>query len=117
MCSYRSRWLPFAEYESHPLAREAAADLTRLSGFAASSVDGHISSRTLFRGTYTGADRGPYVSQLLWLDTVYGPERLSRRMRTVRSGVDYATNARDWLALQNGNTPWPDQYDTTWRYI
>jgi hypothetical protein len=111
------RDVPFSEYPSHPLVARAAADVSRFSAFDAPKAKGVVTPETLFRSSIAGSQTGPYVSQFLYLEARFGAERMPRQMRTVRADADYLTTHADWLTVQNGTTPWSDQYDPTPRYI
>lgn len=113
------RDVPLSEYEVHPLAHQAAADLSRFSDFRAphTGPGGSVSPATLFRGGTPGDLTGPYVSQFLWQDTPFGAERVVRSMQTAVSGIDYLTRYEDWLAVQNGAPQAPGEHDPIPRYI
>jgi membrane-associated phospholipid phosphatase len=112
-----ARDVSFAEYDAHPLANRAAADLSRFSDFRGPKLAGRVTPRTLFRGLTPGDLIGPYISQFLWLDTPFGAERIERRMRTAQPGVDFMTRYDDWLAVQNGGVAGEQSYDSMPRYI
>jgi hypothetical protein len=59
------RDLPFRAWDTDPRAAAAAADLRSV---GAPQLD----ATTLFRGTTAGEQRGPLISQFLWLDIPYG---------------------------------------------
>jgi hypothetical protein len=97
-----ARDVPFSEYHGHPLAEQAAADLSELRGFRGPREAGRVSAATLFRGVTPGDLAGPYISQFLWRRTPFGAEEVDRRMRTAQPGHDYMTSYPEWLAMQNG---------------
>ncbi len=113
------RDVPFSEYERHPLAHQAATDLSRFSDLRAphTGAGARVSPGTLFRGGTPGDLRGPYISQFLWQDTPFGAERVVRSMQTALPGIDYLTGYEEWLAVQNGVTPAPGEHDPVPRYI
>ncbi len=125
------RDVPFVDYNNHPLAQEAATDLSKLSDFKGPRENGTVTTSTLFRGTtfhIQGNDKvpsdlvGPYISQFMWLDTPFGVEFVERRMRTRRANLDYMTSFPDWLSVQNGGVatnvpPEPEQFEANRRYI
>jgi hypothetical protein len=112
-----TRDIPFSAYHNDPLIQRAAEDLSRFSEFHGPKIDGKVMASTLFRGKAPGCLEGPYLSQFLALGARYGTEYLDRRIHTVSRGVDYVTDYDEWLSIQNGNSPWPDQYDPVPRYI
>lgn len=92
-----SRDVPFTEYETNPLIKEAADDLSKYLCFF-----GPTNPAYLFRGNYLGDQEGPYVSQFLYRDTPYGSQFIPAMIRTVLPEVDYVTAYDDWLQVQNG---------------
>ncbi|HXG91138.1 MAG TPA: vanadium-dependent haloperoxidase [Blastocatellia bacterium] len=112
-----TRDVPFSEYESNPLTIKAAQDLSRLSDFRGPKTAGQVTPSLLFRGNAPGAIVGPYISQFMLLDTLFGAEEIDRQMRTAHAGVDYLTNYDEWLAIQNGAAGAQLQFDATPRYI
>lgn len=111
------RDVSFLHYGVHPLALAAVADLNRLSDFHGPRQNGLVTPRTLFRDELPGSLNGPYVSQFMWLDTPFGAETISRRMRTLLPASDHLTSFDQWLAVQNGLVPGNDQFDPVRRYI
>lgn len=97
------RDVPFAEYETHPLAAAACADLSRLSAFGGAPRDsGRLTPATLFRGDTGGDLAGPYVSQFLLKPVPYLPLWVEQKVRTTVAGEDYLTGYAEWLAIENG---------------
>jgi hypothetical protein len=92
-----ARDVPFTEYETDPLIKEAADDLSKYVCFR-----GPTNPTYLFRGVYLGEQEGPYVSQFLYRDTPYGAQFIPAMIRTVLPEVDYMTAYGDWLEVQNG---------------
>ena len=76
-----------------------------------------VTPSTLFRGNTEGDVVGPYLSQFLWLDVPFGAQTIVQKMKTVIAGDDYMTNYSEWLAVQNGNQPPLNRFDSTQRYI
>jgi hypothetical protein len=113
-----TRDIPFAEYETHPLIRAAAEDLSGLSDFRGPrDADGTVTPRTLFRGSTPGDLSGPYLSQFLLLDVPYGAQLLRQQSRVPVAGDDYVTAFEEWLAIQNGHAPGKNVFDSTRRYL
>jgi len=112
------RDVPFAQYDSDPRAQAAAAELSKLSVFRGPKANGAVTPGTLFRGFTLGDTVGPYQSQFLVRPVPFGAEYIERHMRTAVPGVDYGTDYGEWLALQNGSTPFKTiAYDSTRRII
>jgi len=107
----------FTDYAAAPLATMACADLSALSDFRGPKIGGQVTPQTLFRDNLPGALLGPYMSQFFFLDTPFGAELVERRMKAPVAGVDFMTNVADWLAVQNGNTPAPAQFDPVRCYV
>ncbi|MCE7938200.1 phosphoesterase [bacterium] len=112
------RDVPFEDYATDPMADAAATSLSAFSNLKAPKSGGQVTPGTLFRGVEPGCTVGPYVSQFMWLDTPFGAEPISRRMRTTTPGVDFMTAYPEWLAIQRGIAPSsPQTYDPVPRYI
>lgn len=99
------RDVPFADYETSPLALAAAADLTAQPCFEGPRMGGVVTPQTLFRGVFPGDLVGPYVSQFRYLPAPFGATDVDQRIRTALAGVDYVTTFPAWLAIQNGCEP------------
>src|SRR5262249_16195529 len=112
-----TRDVPFSQYDSTPVASQAAADLSRFSDFRGPKAGGQVTTGTLFRSGFPGTLTGPYISQFMWLNTPFGAERIDRQMQTTAAGVDYVTGYSDWLNVQNGGSSQSDQFDPVRRYI
>jgi hypothetical protein len=105
------RDVPFAEYGAHPLARQAAGELSALHGFR------DTTPATLFRGTTAGGRRGYYLSQFLLRDIPMTPIRVPQKIRTAVPGRDFMTGVADWLNIQNGQLYGVNTFDEVPRYI
>ncbi|HUQ93899.1 MAG TPA: hypothetical protein VM120_19630 [Bryobacteraceae bacterium] len=113
-----TRDIAFSDYASSNLIREAAEELSELSGFPGSRIAGKITPDTIFRGPMMGDSTGPYISQFLWKDIPYGTTPLAQIYRTAESGVDYLTVFGEWLNLQRGIPPSaPMRFAPARRYI
>ena len=99
------RDVPFIQYSSHPLAAQAAADLSAMSDFRGPKSDGKVTLETLFRGDTPGNLSGPYISQFLLRDIPYGAMTIVQRYRTTLAGDDHLTDYGVWLKIQNGMPP------------
>jgi membrane-associated phospholipid phosphatase len=111
------RDVPFNDYDRHPLARRAAAELSSLTDFTGPRQGGAVTTQTLFRDDLPGSTVGPYISQFLLLGTPFGAEYVERRMRTLLPNTDQMTRFDEWLAVQNGNVPGRQRFDPVRRYI
>jgi len=112
------RDVPFAQYDSDPIAAAAAADLSRLSNFKGPKTNGQVTPATLLRGSTAGDRVGPYISQFLLKSIPFGVQVVDQKMRAYMPGVDYLTSFDDWLATQNGvRASHAAQFDTTRRYV
>jgi hypothetical protein len=96
------RDVPFSEYDSHPLAQAAIADIGKLSDFRGPQEAGKVTAKTLFRGFTPGDLVGPHVSQFLLKPFNYGALKIDQTFRTYSPELDYMTEFADWLAVQNG---------------
>ena len=114
------RDIPFSEYDSDPTAAEAIAELDSLPNFTGprDPNTGHITAGTLFRGYTPGDLIGPYISQFLYQPLSYGAIGIAQQFQTDVAGVDFMTIFADWLAVQNGQAPFPPrQLDPQLRYL
>ncbi|MBI3304336.1 MAG: vanadium-dependent haloperoxidase [Deltaproteobacteria bacterium] len=112
-----TRDVPFVEYDTHPLIRQAATDLSTFSAFRGPKVGGVVAPETLFRGNTPGDLTGPYLSQFLWQDVPYGAILMAQKIRATLPGDDYMVAYADWLSVQNGAATGSNQFDPTPRYI
>ncbi len=112
-----TRDVPFSEYDTNPLTKAAASELSGLSDFRGPKVNGAVTSETLFRGNTPGDLVGPYISQFIWKDIPFGAKTITQQYRTTATGSDYMTSYDDWLNIQNGETPVTPIYDPKSRYI
>lgn len=104
------RDVPFADYASNSLVKDATKDLQQLSEFRGptsnnSHTKGKISSQTLFRGVGPGETVGPYISQFLLKPIPYGATTIPQRYKVPKLGNDHLTNYNEWLRIQNGGKP------------
>ena len=119
-----TRDVPFAEYDTHPLIAEAAAELSSLEDFTGpKAIDarsansqhgatGAVTPATLFRADTAGDLLGPYLSQFLALDIPFGAITVAQRINACVPGVDHMIGYDEWLACQNGGAPPRDAFDT-----
>lgn len=112
-----ARDVPFGDYGSDPLVARAAADLSRLSGYAGPREGGRVTAETLFRGTGSGDLTGPLISQFLWKAIPLTPIFVQQTIRTAAPGLDYLTDYEGWLAVQNGAIAGVNRFDERLRYI
>lgn len=96
------RDVPFDQYESSPLAAEAAASLSRFSAFTGPKVNGRVTPATLFRGSTPGDVVGPFMSQFMYADVQFGVQHIKQLHDTVAPGRNYLTDFPTWLAEQRG---------------
>ncbi|MCK6482777.1 MAG: vanadium-dependent haloperoxidase [Phycisphaerae bacterium] len=99
------RDVPFSNYVFHPLARQAADELSGLGDFRGPKQSGRVTPDTLFRGTTAGDLNGPFISQFLWRPAPFGSQFVDQRMRAPAAGRDFMTQYDEWLNIQNGLAP------------
>jgi hypothetical protein len=87
----------FRDYARDQVAATAMAEL-RAAGVA-------VDAASLFRSQFVGDNRGPFVSQFLWLDIPYGPKTVDQRYRVPIRGQDFMTDFESWLACERGASP------------
>lgn len=113
-----TRDVPFVAYDTNPLTLAAAADLSHFSHFRGPRVGGVVTPGTLFRGHTPGDLAGPYLSQFLWLDVLYGATVIVQRCRVPVAGDDYMAAYPEWLNIQRGFPPARvNRLDPTPRYL
>ena len=117
------RDVPFSDYASHPLAAQAAADLTNFGAdFNGAKDGGAVTPATLFRGLTPGDKAGPYLSQFFYQPCHFGANEVEQKITTARSiadgGTDYLTDYPTWLSIQKGVNPTAtDNLDPVRRYM
>lgn len=108
----------FTRFGDSELVAEAATELSGLEDFRAPKQNGQVTPQTMFRGDTRGDLVGPYLSQFLLKDVPYGTLLIPQRQDTLVRPVDHLTTWGDWLEVQNGSEPEPDERDfATRRYI
>ncbi len=106
------RDVAFEDYETHPLAQRAAAELTRLAEFKGPrAAGGTVTPRTLFRGPGADSATGPYLSQFLYRDVFLPPVWVKQQERTAAAGIDFMTRHDTWLDCQNGALTGVNRFD------
>ncbi len=105
------RDVAFTDYPTNPVAAKAAAELSAMPAYTGPrDATGKVTPALLFRGglkqggkTYfAGEDIGPYISQFLLQPTALGSLPIAQKYVTNKAGVDFVTNAGDFLKVQNG---------------
>jgi membrane-associated phospholipid phosphatase len=98
------RDVPFTDYATSPLVRQACEDLSRLSGNPGprDPKTGQITPQSLFRAGYPGVTDGPIVSQFLMRRFRYDGIPIDPKISTSLPGADYLTAVPEWLEAQNG---------------
>lgn len=112
-----ARDVPFSQYGIEPITAAAIADLNKLSVFKAPKASGAITPNTLFRGLRPGDLTGPYLSQFMLLPTTFGTLGVTQRYNVYAPGTDYLTDFSSWLAVQNGQGPFPANVVSGTSYI
>lgn len=113
------RDVPFLDYPTNPLVRQACEDLSRFPNTGPRDASGKITPQTLFRASYPGVTDGPPVSQFLLRRFRYDGIPIDPKISTNVAGADFLTHVPEWLEAQNGfptNGPAPDPRDPTLRY-
>ncbi len=108
----------FLDYDTSPVAAKAIADLNAFGDdFKGPKRNGKVTAQTLFRDIAPGTGIGPYISQLMWLDTPFGAEFVERKIWTLKPGSDHVQTFSEWLAVQNGTVPGKQAFLGERRYI
>jgi hypothetical protein len=104
-----ARDVPFSQYGSEPITAAAIVDLNKLTVFKGPKANGGITASTLFRGLRPGDLTGPYLSQFFLLPVSFGTLSVAQKFSVHTPGTDYLTDFTSWLAVQNGQGPFPAQ--------
>jgi hypothetical protein len=104
-----SREVPFSQYGAEPITAAAIGELNILSNFKGPKLSGSVTPGTLYRGVYPGDLIGPYLSQFFLPTVNFGALSVSQKLNTYAPGIDYLTTFPTWLAVQNGQGPFPAQ--------
>ena len=102
-----ARDVPFSQYGAEPITAAAIVELNKLSDFKGPKLGGNVTATTLFRGVNAGDLIGPYVSQFFLLPVTFGVLSVAQKFNAYVPGTDYLTNFASWLAVQNGQGPFP----------
>ncbi len=124
------RDVPFTQWEDSSLVAAAAGELSTLPLYInAADPNGDpataryqslsVNAKSVFRGgelaRYGDATAGisesvgPYISQFLLHEIPYGTLRIPQRFYYAAPGVDYMTDWKEWLRVQNGLRRNPNQ--------
>jgi hypothetical protein len=112
-----ARDIPFSQYGAEPITTAAIVELNTLSHFAGPKVNGKITAAALFRGVNQGDLIGPYISQFFLLPVTFGTLSVAQKFNAYVPDVDYLTNFDSWLAVQNGQGPFPPNSISGTSYI
>lgn len=99
----------FNDYNNHPIAQAAAADLTSYGADfrGPKNNQGVVTPRLLFRGLTPGDRTGPWLSQFWFHPIPFGSNSIEPRVFKPRDGDDYGTTWHEFIAIQDGNIPRP----------
>jgi hypothetical protein len=112
------RDVAFTDYANHPVAQNAANELSSAPQYQGPTAGGQVTPELLFRGNFKGETVGPYVSQLLLTPTNLGAAPYDQRYITYRAGIDYMTDQQSWFLVQNGGaTGLTNQPESVPRYL
>ena len=112
-----ARDIPFSQYGNEPITAAAIADLNNLSQFRGPKMSGQVTPATLFRGFTPGDLIGPYTSQFFLLPVNFGTLPVAQKYNTYTPNTDYLTDFPSWLAVQNGQGPFPANVISGTSYI
>ena len=112
-----ARDVPFSQYGLEPITAAALDDLNKLSDFRGPKASGEVTTGTLFRGFTPGDLIGPYLSQFFLLPLSLGTLSLAQKYNTYAADTDYLTDFPSWLAVQNGQGPFPANIISSTSYI
>ncbi len=103
------RDVPFTQYDSNPVAAQAAAELSSLAAYGGPrDASNKVTPQLLFRGgmgkVFPGETIGPYMSQFLLQPTNMGALKIDQKYITNKAGVDYMTDKATFQQVQNGQS-------------
>jgi len=99
------RDVPFSDYDSSPLIRQAASHLG-------------VTPATIFRAPLKGVLDGPYISQFFLKPVPYGSGHIEQRYPVPLPGSDFMTSVSEWTQIQSGMPPWREvPYDPAQRFL
>lgn len=113
------RDVAFADYTTSSVAQNAIQDLNKLSAFHGPTSGGSVTLGTLFRGNFTGALSGPYISQFFWQPVSVNSTAVQQLYTAGAPGIDYLNTFDEWLVLQTGVPPfrtWTPNSQPTYIY-
>ncbi len=97
------RDVAFTDYASHPVAAQAATELSSLPSYAGpKDASNAVTPELLFRGGYAGETVGPYLSQFLVQPTGFGALPIVQQYVTNKKQTDFMITPADFLKVQNG---------------
>ncbi len=100
-----ARDIPFTDFATSSITAAAVQDVSRLTAFGGPKTGGRVTSDTLFRGNFTGALDGPYISQFFWQPVPVNSTLVEQKYRTGAPGIDYLTTFDEWYVIQTGVPP------------
>ncbi|HXY07272.1 MAG TPA: vanadium-dependent haloperoxidase [Terriglobales bacterium] len=112
-----ARDIPFSQYGNEPITAAAIADLNKLNFFKGPKIGGMVTTATLFRGSTPGDLIGPYLSQFFLQSVNLGTLAVAQKFNTYAPDTDYLTDFTSWLAVQNGQGPFPKNVVSGTSYI
>jgi hypothetical protein len=112
-----ARDVPFSQYGSEPITAAAIVDLNKLTSFKGPKANGAVTANTLFRGLRPGDLTGPYLSQFFLLPVTFGTLSVTQKFNAYVPDKDYLTDFTSWLAVQNGQGPFPANVISGTTYI
>ena len=102
-----ARDVPFSQYGEEPITAAAIVELNKLTDFAGPKASGKVTAGTLFRGVNAGDLIGPYLSQFFLMPVNFGTLSVAQKFNAYVPNTDYLTSFASWLAVQNGQGPFP----------
>ena len=128
---YLMRDINFTDYDEEEIAEDAVNDLKNnfssynfIKGWTRDSAM-PLSVKTLFRGTNVGDDVGPYLSQFMLRGNKdepirrnykdgyvkYGTTSIDQRHVVAKEEIDFMSDNKSWLDVQNGLFPYVDRLE------
>ena len=99
------RDVAFADYPGNPTAQTAATEMSGLGKYDGPKKGGNVTPDLLFRGSFSGEEIGPYISQFLLQPADLGAFAIEQKYTSNKKGEDFMLTAPEFLDVQNGKPP------------
>ena len=102
------RDVEFSDYDTAGVIDDAADEIdaqVAQTDFDAPTDGGTVTPETGFRGSLSGCETGPYVSQFLYWEVPRGVFSHHQQFEPLKEDTEYMTDFGEWLRIQRGKYP------------